>query len=187
MILVFTFEDASDAKKFEYIYRKYKGLLFHKAYGILHDKMAAEDALSETMIRVYRNMNKIGDPDSPKSAAFLAIIVRNVSLTLRRKQMSEPELIDMMTDGDEPENDFADSSDLEASVIDRITEDRLCVILRKLDEESRDMFILKYAYDLPHKEIAAQLDLTESNVSVRLYRTRKKLAAMALEGGFFTG
>ena len=180
MLLVFTFADANEASKFEYLYRKYKRLLYYKAWEILHDEMGAEDALSETMIRVYRNMDKIGDPDSPYSAAFLTTITRNVSLTLLKKRKEYAPLPDPDDDqGYEPEDPF----DLEASVLDGISEERLCIIVGRLDEEARNIFVLKFAYDLSHSEIASQLGLTENNVTVRLHRTRKKLAAMVAEEG----
>ena len=183
MILIFTFADKSEAEKFEYLYRKYKNLLYYKAWEILHDPMAAEDALSETMIRVYRNMDKIGDPDSPQSAAFLVTIARNASLTLLKKRKAAGEL---MAD-EEPDEELADAFDLESSVLDSISEERLCLIIGRLDEESRNIFVLKYAYDLSHREIAMQTGLTENNVTVRLHRTKKKLAAMVAKDGTYGG
>jgi len=184
LIIVFTFTDALEANKFEYLFKKYKGLLYFKAFEILHDQMAAEDALSETMIRVYRNIKKINDPDSPESASFLTTIVRNVSLTLLKKQKSAPELLAMEAD-DEPYDEQAYSFDLEATVIDTITEEKLCLALDKLDEESRNIIMLKYAHDLSHREIAELLNLTENNVTVRLHRTRKKLTDMAVKEELF--
>ena len=175
MILVFTFADANEADKFEYLYRKYKRLMYYKAWEILHDHMAAEDALSETMIRVYHNMEKIGNPDSPQSAAFLVTIVRNVSLTLLKKRTA---YVQMPETEDGQEFDQEDPFDLEEFVLDGISEERLCLIVGKLDDEARNIFVLKYAYDLSHQEIASQLGITENNVTVRLHRTRKKLASM---------
>ena len=179
MILVFTFASESEARKFEYLYMKYKSLLYYKAWEVLHDQMAAEDALSETMIRVYKNMEKIGDPDSPQSAAFLTTIARNVSLTLLKKRKA----VSNYVADEEPEEEMADAFDLEDSVFDKISEERLCLVIGKLDEESRNIFVLKYAYDLSHKEIAAQMGITENNVTVRIHRTRKKLTALVAKEG----
>ena len=179
MILVFTFADRSEAEKFEYMYRKYKNLLYFKAWEILRDQMAAEDALSETMIRLYRNMEKVGDPDSPQSAAFLTTIARNVSLTMLKKRTAAGAFLE----DEEPDEDLADDFALEDTVLDKISEERLCLIIGRLDEESRNIFVLKYAYDLSHREIAEQMGLTENNVTVRLHRTRKRLAALVEESG----
>jgi RNA polymerase sigma-70 factor (ECF subfamily) len=183
VILIFTFADENEAGKFEYLYRKYKNLLYYKAWEILQDPMAAEDALSETMIRVYRNMEKIGDPDSPQSAVFLTTIVRNVSLTSLKKRTAASAF---MAD-EEPDEELADPYDLEASVLDGVSEERLCLIIGRLDEESRNIFVLKYAYDLPHREIAAQMGITENYVTVRLHRARKKLASLVEAGGAYCG
>ena len=181
MILVFTFATESEARKFEYLYAKYKSLLYYKAWEILHDQMLAEDALSETMIRVYKNMEKIGDPDSPQSAAFLTTITRNVSLTILKRQTTR----NIYVDAEEPDEEMADAYDLEDSVFDKISEERLCLIIGQLDEESRNIFVLKYAYDLSHREIAAQMGINENNVTVRIHRTRKKLAALVVKEGVY--
>ena len=182
MILVFTFSDKQEADKFEYLYGKYKNLLYSKAWEILHDQMAAEDAVSETMIRVYRNMEKIGDPDSPQSASFLVTIAKNVALTLLKRSKSAPA---PLPEGEDESYEPEDPLDLEAEVLDAISEEKLCLIIGKLDEEARNIFVLKYAHDLSHKEIARQLGTTENNVTVRLHRTRKRLAAMVREEGSF--
>jgi RNA polymerase sigma-70 factor (ECF subfamily) len=184
VILVFAFADAGEANKFEYLYRKYRNLLYYRAWEILRDPMAAEDAVSEAFIRVYRNLDKVDDPDSPRCAAFLGTIVRNVALTMAKKRAAAPMPVPIGAEqdwgnggnggGDEP----ADPFDLEAAVIDKISEEQIYRIVNRLDEESRTIFVLKYAYDLSHREIASQLGMTENNVTVRLHRTRKKLARM---------
>jgi RNA polymerase sigma-70 factor (ECF subfamily) len=184
VILVFAFADTGEASKFEYLYRRYKNLLYYKAWEILRDPMAAEDAVSEAFIRVYRNLDKVDDPDSPRCAAFLGTIVRNVALTMAKKRTATP--MPVSTSAEEDWNDGGndepvDPFDLEATVIDRISEEQIYLIVNKLDEESRTIFVLKYAYDLSHREIAAQLGMTENNVTVRLHRTRKKLAEMINE------
>jgi RNA polymerase sigma-70 factor (ECF subfamily) len=184
VILVFAFADAGEASKFEYLYRKYKNLLYYKAWEILRDPMAAEDAVSEAFIRVSRNLDKVDDPNSPRCTAFLGTIVRNVALTMVKKRTATPMPVltnaeqDGGVEGTEGNNEPADPFDLEAAVIDKISEEQIYLIVNKLDEESRTIFVLKYAYDLSHREIADQLNMTENNVTVRLHRTRKKLARM---------
>ena len=185
VILVFAFVDAGEADRFEYLYRRYRNLLYFKAWEILRDPMEAEDAVSETFIRVYRNMDKIDDPDSPRSAAFLGTIARNVALTMVKRRQATPLLIEPNWDDgnyDEP----ADPFDLEATVIDKLSTEELYSIVEKLDEQSKTIFVLKYAYDLSHREIAVQLGMTENNVTVKLHRTRKKLAEMIDEAAIRT-
>ena len=175
MILVFTFDTVEERDKFDYLYRKYKDLLFYKAWGILHDHMLAEDALSEAFIRIYRNLEKVEDVNSPRTVAFLTTIVRNTALTILSKTKSETI--------EEPDENIADTQNLEDDVLSAISSEDLVLIIGKLDEQSRNIFLLKYAYDLPHREIAEQLNTTENNITVKLHRVKKKLSKLvAMEG-----
>ena len=175
MILVFTFDTVEERDKFDYLYRKYKDLLFYKAWGILHDHMLAEDALSEAYIRIYRNLEKVEDVNSPRTIAFLTTIVRNTALTILSRTKSETV--------EEPDENIADTQNLEDDVLSAISSENLVLIIGKLDEQSRNIFLLKYAYDLPHKEIAEQLNTTENNITVKLHRVKKKLSNLAsMEG-----
>lgn len=176
MLSFFTFELEQERDKFTYIFNHYKKLMLHKAYGILKDYSLAEDAVSESFIRIYKNISKIDEPDSPKSAAFIIIIVKNVSLTMlhREKSHTYEEYDDAMEDG------FR----LEDKVLARMELVRAYEMLERLSEELRSVFLLKYAYDLPHSEIGKLLGISENNVTVRLHRAKKKLVAQMQEEGF---
>ncbi len=173
MILVLVFETKSELTKFEYLYTRYKDLLFSKAWAILHDYMLAEDAVSEAYIRIYRNLHKIEGVDAPRSIAFMVTIVKNCALTLLQRKNFEPVI-------EEPE-DTVDTYDLEAEVFEGFSAQEVYRALDMLDEELKNLFLLKYAYDLPHGEIAAQMGLTENNVTVKLHRTKKKLKMLLSE------
>jgi RNA polymerase sigma-70 factor (ECF subfamily) len=149
------------------LYSKYKDLLFYKAWEILHDHMLAEDAVSEAYIRIFRNLDKVEDVDSPRSAAFLVTIARNCALTILKKV--RPEL------AEDALEETADPLDVEETVLGSIAAEEVYGLLASLDEQLRHIFVLKYAYDLPHSEIAAQLGITENNVTVKLHRAKKKL------------
>jgi RNA polymerase sigma-70 factor (ECF subfamily) len=176
MIFILTFSTEQEKSKFEYLFHRYKKLLLHHAVGILRDFALAEDAVSEAYIRVYKNMHKIEDPDSPRTVAFLVTIARNISLTMlaRERKSSAEELLEDQSDG----------FDLEESVLTRISTVRVQELLNQMREELRNVFILKYAYDLSHREIANTLGISENNVTVRLHRAKKALAAALRKEGY---
>jgi RNA polymerase sigma-70 factor (ECF subfamily) len=176
VIFILTFSTEQEQSKFEHLFHRYKKLLLHHAYGILRDFALAEDAVSEAYIRVYKNMHKIEEPDSPRTVSFLVTIARNVSLTMlaREKKSTTEELLE----------DQGDGFDLEESVLTRIHAARVQELLHQMREELRDVFILKYAYDLTHREIADALGISENNVTVRLHRAKKALAAMLRKEGY---
>ena len=171
MIYLFVFDSMDDTDKFTCLYEKYKHLMYVKAESILCDEMLAEDAVSEAFVRVYKNMQKIGDVDSPETASFLMTIVRNRALTIYAKQKKEV-----------PEEYLEDKVGADPFLTDEIAAadidtDRVIEIVNKLGDEAKGIFLMKYAYDVSHKEIAAQFGITENLVTVKLHRIRKKLLA----------
>lgn len=176
MLIVFSFSTESDRDKFEYIYEKYKNLLLHKAYGILQDHMLAEDAVSEAFIRIYKNLHKIDDPADGRSIAFLVTIAKNVALTmLSREKGKSVELID---------DAQQDSFDLEQYILSEVSTEGIFAMLDGIGEELKSVFLLKYAYDMSHREIGKALGITENNVTVRLHRAKKKLTTMLVKEGY---
>jgi len=176
MILILAFSSAEEQNKFEYLYNRYKNLLFTKAWQILHDHMLAEDAVSEAYIRIYNNLHKIEDVDSPRSVAFMVTIVRNTALTiLKRNRYQTPQEID---------ETLPDNFDLEESVLSVISQQQIVEVIEQLDEELRNIFVLKYAYDLPSREIALQMGMSENNINVKLYRAKKKLTEIIRKGEY---
>ena len=174
MIILFAFETEAEKNTFEYIYEKYKRLMWHKAFDILKDYALAEDAVSEAFIRVYRHFHKIGEANSGQTAAFLVTIVKNIAINLYHKRNKS-----LPTDFDEFEQE--DSFNLEDAIAAKDEADRAVQLVDRLSEELRAVFLLKYAHDLPHKEIGKILDISENNVTVRLHRAKKKLEKLARE------
>ena len=89
MILLFVLA-LGEEEAFAYLYSPYKGLMLQKAYAILHDRMLAEDAVSEAFLRIYRNRHKVDDPASDRSLSFVMTIVRNTALTLYNRERRQP-------------------------------------------------------------------------------------------------
>jgi len=170
MILFLSFNSEDERNKFEYIYNKYKRLLLHKSYEILKDQNLAEDSVNEAFMRIYKNLHKIEDVDSNMTISFLVTIVKNTSLTILKKQ-KEYSLDEIP---ETKEDDFR----LEDFVLDKIASINAYKILDKLDEESRSIFLLKFAKDLSHREIGKILDMSENNVAIKLHRAKKKLAEL---------
>ena len=180
MLILLTFATEEERLKFERLFEKYQKLLLHKAFGILHDYALAEDAVSEAYIRIYRNLSKIEDADSPKTASFLITIVKNTSLTILEKQKKYGL----------PDDDIeAESSgyNIEEDILSAAMAGDMFKIVDKLKEDLRAPFLLKYAHDLSHKEIAALLHISENNVTVRIHRAKNKLTELFREAGYAYG
>jgi len=176
LIIILSFETEDERDKFEYIYSKYKNLLLYKAYEILKDYALSEDAVSEAFIRIYRNLHKIDDPQSNKAVAFIVTITRNAALTMLKKEKGN-----VVEEYDETK---PDDYNLENHIISEMSSEAVYSMLNGMQEDMRSVFIMKYAYDMTHKEIGRTLGISENNVTVKLHRARKKLAALMIEEGY---
>lgn len=172
--MLFAFTPETDKHKFEYLYEKYKRLLWAKAYDILKDHALAEDAVSEAFIRMYKHLQKIEDPDSNQAVSYLVTIVKNVSINIYHREKR-------ITPIDINEHDEADSFNLEDLIASKDEAATVMKLVDGLREELKAVFLLKYAHDMPHKEIAKVLGITENNVTVRLHRAKAKLIEWSKE------
>lgn len=173
LILVFASEE--EQNKFELLFNQYRSLLLHKAYEILHDYTLAEDAASEAFLRIYKNLHKITVVESGQTASFCVTIVKNVALTMRTKEHQNLPLETI---------EQADEFQLEEQVLGAITSQEITRLLDDLGDDLKSVFLLKYAHDLSHREIASALNISENNVTVRLHRGKKKLKELLSKGEY---
>ena len=177
MLIFLAFTGSDDKKKFDYLYNRYLKLLLYKAYSVLHDYSLAEDAVSEAFIRVYKNLDKIDDCDTGKTAAFLVIITRNCALTIlsKRQRDSHANIDDF---------ELPAPNGVEDAVISEHSAKDIMNVIDTLNDNLKEPFLLKYAYNMPHKEIAQILGQTENNITVRIHRAKTKLTQLLQKGGY---
>lgn len=168
----------NDNDKFNDIYMRYGKLMLYKANEILRDYSLSEDAISEAFIRIYKNLHKLDDfVPSARTASFVTMVVRNVALTMLKRQKNMREL--------PLDEELRDNRALDDTVVSNMTADEIMKVVDSLGEELRNVFILYYAYEMNHKEISATLGITANLAAVRLHRAKRKLAAILSERGGF--
>ena len=152
------------------------------AFGILRDRLEAEEAENDTYLRAWNAM----PPARPLSLkAFLGRICRNLSLDRLRFLSAEKrggresaavldELAEVVSGGSDPAQELEDQ---------RLTE-ALNDFLAGLEAEKRKVFMRRYWYMDGISEIARLYGLTESNVKVILYRLRQQLKDVLSKEGF---
>ncbi len=147
--------------KFETLYSLYKELLHKRAYRILKNVQDAEDITHQTFLTVAEIIERIDEPDCPKTKAFLVIITDHKALDLYNKKQRHGEVpyyegtmgLQVQYDG----------------------ENELARCIAQLPERYRQIIQLRYYQGLEIKEIAKVLDLTQSNASKLHWRAKKSL------------
>lgn len=159
-------EDLRNPRRFEEIFDIYSKKLFRYLYLHIGSKEEAEDALSSTFVKVWEYVN---NPAQRKArilhfSAFLYRIARNLMIDRYRARKPVYSLEVMRESGiDLPEVRRlpADARAEWALAIDKLS---------KLEEDDREILILRFVEEIAVGDIAEILGITENNASVRIHR-----------------
>lgn len=152
---------------------KYGRYCHYIAYNILHNDEDAEECVSDTFVKAWNSIPP-AKPDSLK--AFLGRIARNSALDKLEKTLSQKRGADCVTLVlDELHECIPEPKTVESVADNNTLKKALDAFLLSLDSEKRNIFMRRYWYLCPIKEIASDFKLSESKVKMTLLRTRKKL------------
>ncbi len=155
---------------FEILIRRYNQTLYRVIRGYHVSEDDIEDIMQETYLRAYERLDQFRG-----HSAFSTWLIRigiNEALQLKRKAkqviLNEDNYeltskIKQFTDTQPMKSPNHDARALIEKVIDR------------LPEKYKTVFVLHELEGLDHEEIAQCLDISQSNVKVRLFRARKML------------
>jgi RNA polymerase sigma factor (sigma-70 family) len=134
---------------------------------ILHDPELARDAVQEALVKAWRDLPGLRDPD--RFPAWIhRITVRSCLEILRRRRRRVIE-VELTPTADVPVGDIG------SSVVDR---DQVERALRHLDPDWRAVVVVHYFLGLPLPETAEALGIPLGTAKSRLHRS---LAAMRIE------
>ena len=147
--------------RFEQIYLKYRGLMYHVADGVLHNRQDAEDAVHNAFLRIMKHFKRLQNTPAQDLAPWVTVIARNEAISLQRKRRDAAPLEDW--DG------FAET--LEAVTGYHALMD----VFTRLPQTYRAALEMKLLLGYSDGEIAARLDLSKTAVSTRISRGRQLL------------
>jgi len=139
--------------------------LFAIAHRILRDFDSAGDALQVTLLRLWRDLPSLRDPDLIEAWAY-RVLVRACHDQLRKQRRHAPVLHLLGDDDAEP--------DASAAVADR---EQLERAFRTLTTEQRAAIVLQYYRGLTLDEIAVILRVPSGTVRSRLHYAKRALRA----------
>lgn len=146
----------------------------------------AEDAMQEALIKTYRHVARIRDPEAFRP--WLYRTVRNACLMGRRKRAGEParlrSLDDVLPGRDGPARPDVPhpGKDPEQLAQNAGLRRRLRKALRALPGPYRAVVFLREMEGLSTREVATVMGISEDTVKTRLHRARVQLQA-DLDGG----
>jgi RNA polymerase sigma-70 factor (ECF subfamily) len=132
------------------------------AYGMLHDRHAAEDAVQEAADRAWRKLGNLR-AGTEMRPWFFGIVANQCRTTARGRWWSVLRIdVPAGSGGGDFEEEFVRGADVRAA-------------LRRLSTDHREVLILHYYMDLPLDEIGVALGIPIGTVKSRINRA---IAAM---------
>ncbi|GHV58234.1 DNA-directed RNA polymerase sigma-70 factor [Bacteroidia bacterium] len=160
---------AGNRQAFTGIVSKYQSKLFTIILKIIDNREDAEDILQEVFIKVFKSLEQF--KGEAEFSTWLYRVAYNTTLSeLRKRKLVFIPITDKVSTENEPIHESADELD---------TEQRLACLdaaLKRLSPEDAFLITLYYLEEKSIDEISQISNLSLSNVKVRLYRIRKKLA-----------
>jgi len=152
---------------FTLIYNLYKRPLYNYVWKMLSDKSVAEDIVQNVFLKFYENLKIIKQKSYP--SAWLFTTARNeIYGYLRKKKIRSEELMD-------EDFDYASIENLKADIEESEIKDLIEKEIDKMNEDTKEIFLLRHYSELSYKDIANVLGIDESIVKGRLFRARQIL------------
>jgi RNA polymerase sigma-70 factor (ECF subfamily) len=167
---------SGDPDAFTAIVHLHHDILWRLARRRLGNTFDAEDAVQETLLRAFRGLDRFGAGGDWRLAAWLTRIMANVCADLGARRLAEASLADRMDPTDRPAGDAAELAS------DPVALTAVRAALGGLPLGQRQAFVLRAVDDLPYRDIADQLGISEENARARVQRARTALRH-ALDNG----
>ena len=167
---------AGDARALERLLMQAQGVAYRFSRTVCGGPAEAEDVMQEALLKTFRHVKRIRDPQAFRT--WLYRTVRNACLMRRRRKVGEPERV-LSLDDVLPSGNAAGASDPsgsardpEAQALNAALRRRLRKALRALPPSYRTIVFLREMEGLSTRETADVLNVSESNVKMRLHRAR---------------
>ncbi len=166
--------DAEDDKDlFRRLYEKYRQEMYAAAYGILHNKQDAEDAVHCAFERIAVHFDKIQSIPCQDLGPYIVMISRNTARNLYKSNQRRSSRNTILQE---------DTVVLDPDLLERTEYEALVGIICALPEIYKEVLMLRCLYGFKPKEIAAMQGITVGTFWKRFERA-KKLLREALERG----
>ncbi len=150
---------------FDVFYRSEYRSVLGLAIVLSGDRSAAEELVQDAFLATYKAWDRVGVLDNP--GAWVRRLVANRAVSRFRRLATEAKALVRLTP--EPSVDSASATEAALDVWHRV---------RDLPKRQAQVVALTYLEDLPRRDVAAILEVSEETVKTHLDRARATLATM---------
>lgn len=159
-------DDESDKEKFERLYNTYNKMMFAIANSILCNVSLADETVQDCLLKLAKMITELPNVPSDDAKALIISMVQNKA----RNNLKE-EHYDNLVSVEEDEIPDTVMSDIFSAIGYR----ELIETLNALEEQYKEVLVMRIVNGLSVNEIAKTLNLPYRTVETRIFRARKKL------------
>lgn len=156
---------SGNKEAFGSIYKLYYEKIYRFIYYLVFDKHLAADLTQNTFLKMWHAIPKFRTKNGTIQS-YLFTIARNLVIDFRRKKKELT--LDLA-------QDISKDEDLITKISNGEQNEMLRDTLNALDEEERQLLILRFFEDLSMLEIAKVFNKQEGAIRVRIHRILKKM------------
>lgn len=164
---------AGDTNSFGELVDRYQDFVFTIAIRILKNREEAEEVAQDSFIKAFDSLKSYRGEAKFSTWLYRIVYHKSLDRIKKNKRQQTFEIIEEITD---------DSFDhIENGLEAMLSEERSEIInkcIGQLPEEEAAIISLYYFEEQSVKEIAQVTSLTEDNIKIKLYRSRKKLFSL---------
>lgn len=171
---------SGDRAAFTVLVRRHQGPLFNFAFRYLRSSPVAEEVVQDAFVRVVQNAAEF--KHEARFSTWLYTIARNLCIDQARKRalrrhpsLDEPRKAEER-DGPTLGEQTADGkASTERAVVSLEIRERVAAAIDALPEEQREVFLMREVSNLPFKEIAEIVGVSENTVKSRMRYALERL------------
>lgn len=163
---------------FERLLERYEEAFLRKAYYILGTKEAAQDAVQDAFVKIYKNAKRFEPQPGAGFKSWAYRILVNTCFTAYKKAKGDgafladldPEIQELVSD--------KGAKDRREQELDR---DEVESLLRELSEGLAEPMRLHFIEGKPHADVAKRMGISEGAVRARVHRAKQELKELIEE------
>lgn len=155
-------------ESFKEVYRVVFPVVMRVAYHVTYDMDASEDICQEAFVRFFDR--GLTFPSVDEAKYWLIRVTKNLSINYVKRKGREVVAVDRIKRQPLPAMKSGEETMINDETCNLVRE-----AIQRLPEKLRAVLVLKEYSDLNYKEIASILNISESNVKVRVHRAKQQL------------
>jgi len=165
-----------DAVSFAVLVDRYKDLVYTLAFRMLKSREEAEEVSQDVFLKVFKSLSKF--KGESKFSSWIYRITYNACLDKIRKQKREPIVVTIDEFTEHQVNTIDNALD---KLVEKEHKQLIQDCLQLLPSDVGFLLTLYYFEEQSIEEISKIIGISNTNVKVKLFRSRKKMASILRE------